>query len=364
VATAKAERLLNLVIALVNAPRFRTATWIRERVAGYGDAPTEEAFFRTFERDKTELRDMGIPLVTSDVEGGDEGQLGYRIPPGEFALPPVSFTPTETAALGLASRLWETTALAAAGSGALRKIRDATPDRPENAGDRTAAGLLQPRVRTADPSFSPLYAAVQARRAVTFDYRKHPRADAEQRTVAPWGLVSYRGRWYLVGFDTDRQDRRTFRLSRIAGTVRTVGRAGAVTVPPGLDLLQMDRGSDDVPVERFATLLLRTGRGDGLRRLARQVDAAELGWLADAGTDDGWDRVRIPLGHLWDSARSIAANGPDVIVEDPPDLRDAVIRVLSGSSEVGPGVAPSASGAASGTASGTASRTADEEASA
>ena len=75
VATAKAERLLNLVIALLNAPTFRTAAWIRQKVAGYADAPTEEAFLRTFERDKKELRELGIPLQTPP-----NGADGYRIP--------------------------------------------------------------------------------------------------------------------------------------------------------------------------------------------------------------------------------------------------------------------------------------------
>ena len=121
-ATAKAERLLNLVIALVNSPRYRTALWIRDKVAGYSDAPNDEAFFRTFERDKQELRELGIPVQTPTT-----GEDGYRIPPVDFALPPLSFTPAEAAALALAGRLWETTALATAGSGALRKIRDALP---------------------------------------------------------------------------------------------------------------------------------------------------------------------------------------------------------------------------------------------
>ena len=109
-ATAKAERLLNLVIALVNSPRYRTALWIRDKVAGYADAPTDEAFFRTFERDKQELRELGIPLQTPPA-----GEDGYRIPPLDFALPALSFTPAEAAALALAGRLWETTALATAG---------------------------------------------------------------------------------------------------------------------------------------------------------------------------------------------------------------------------------------------------------
>ena len=184
-ATAKAERLLNLVIALVNSPRYRTALWIRDKVAGYSDAPNDEAFFRTFERDKQELRELGIPVQTPPT-----GEDGYRIPPVDFALPALSFTPAEAAALALAGRLWETTALAH------RRVRGAPED--PGRGDRpttpqagapeiAAATLLQPRVRTGDPAFAPLYAAVRARRAVTFDYRKDPTAPADTAAVAALG---------------------------------------------------------------------------------------------------------------------------------------------------------------------------------
>jgi proteasome accessory factor B len=331
VATAKAERLLNLVIALVNSPRYRTAQWIREKVAGYADAPTEEAFFRTFERDKQELRELGIPLQTPP-----DHQDGYRIPPVDFALPALSFTPAEAAALALAGRLWETTALATAGSGALRKLRDAVPGADRvGTGDATSAGvagregqeaaaatLLQPRVRTSDPAFAPLYAAVRARRAVTFDYRKNPSGPVEHRQLQPWGLVSFRGRWYVIGHDVDRAERRTFRLSRIAGSVKAVGRAGAVTPPDGIDLLGEVAATVERPADRTATVRVRPGRAAGLRRSA----------LASRESADvpGWDRVTIPLGHLWDTARRIAANGPDVVVEEPADLVDATVRVLTG----------------------------------
>ena len=325
-ATAKAERLLNLVIALVNSPRFRTANWIRDKVAGYTDAPTEEAFFRTFERDKTELRDLGIPLQTPD-----DGSDGYRILPGEFSLPQLSFTPAETAALGLAARLWETTALAGPGSNAIRKIRDATQDDDQSS---SAAGLLQPRVRTGDPSFAPLYAAVRAGRAVTFDYRKDPAGAPVGRNVQPWGLVSYRGRWYLIGFDTDRKARRTFRLSRISGRVKAVGRAGVASVPPGLDLLALVAGSVELPAGRTATLLIKPGSAAGLRRRAvASADTPTLAELDPVGRHDGWDVVRMPFAHLWDSARMIAGQGPDVLVVDPPDLRESVIRLLVGAAQ-------------------------------
>ncbi|MET3805188.1 putative DNA-binding transcriptional regulator YafY [Nakamurella sp. UYEF19] len=331
-ATAKAERLLNLVIALLNTPRFRTAAWIRDKVAGYADAPTEEAFFRTFERDKTELRDLGIPLQTPD-----DGSDGYRIPPGEFALPELSFTPAETAALGLAARLWETTALAGPGSNAMRKIRDSTPADPDAQQHAQAAALLQPRVRTADPSFAPLYAAVRAGRAVVFDYRKTPAEQGQTRNVEPWGLVSFGGRWYLVGQDTDKNALRTFRLSRIVGAVTAVGRAGAASVPEGLDLLAMVADSVEVPADRSATLLIRPGSATGLRRTADRVgrpapEAADptAAELDPVGGHDGWDVVRMPFAHLWDTARTIAEQGPEVMVIDPPDLREAVIRLLVG----------------------------------
>ena len=346
VATAKAERLLNLVIALLNSPRFRTAAWIRERVAGYGDSPSEEAFFRTFERDKNELRDLGIPLQTPD-----DGTDGYRIPPGEFALPQLTFTPAETAALGLAARLWETTALAGPGSNAYRKIRDAAAAEPEAAQQVQAATLLQPRVRTGDPSFSPIYDAVRAGRAIEFDYRKSPSGTGQPRKVQPWGLVSFAGRWYLVGYDTDRRDRRTFRLSRIVGRVRAVGRAGVATVPPGLDLLRLVADSVEIPADRTTTLLIRPGTGTGLRRRANRDQPSRTGGAPagpDPGTEPaeldpvgrhaGWDAVRMPFAHLWDTARMIAEHGPDVFVADPPDLREAVIRLLvgAGSSDAPP----------------------------
>ena len=348
-ATAKAERLLNLVIALLNSPRYRTAGWIRERVAGYGDQPTEEAFFRTFERDKSELRDLGIPLQTPD-----DGTDGYRIPPGEFALPQLTFTPAETAALGLAARLWETTALAGPGSNAIRKIRDAAPSDPDEPQQVQAATLLQPRVRTGDPAFTPIYAAVRAGRAVEFDYRKSPGGPGEPRRVEPWGLVSFAGRWYLVGFDTDRKARRTFRLSRIDGRVRAVGRAGVATVPEGLDLLDLVANSVEIPADRTTTLLIRPGTGTGLRRragydrtatgldrTATDHDDSAVGQVRTAGESRvtdldpvgrhvGWDLVRMPFAHLWDTARLIAEHGPDVFVAEPPDLREAVIRLLVG----------------------------------
>lgn len=239
----------------------------------------------------------------------------------------MSFTPTETAALGLAARLWSTTTLAGAGAGALRKITDAhrAHPGPAEAAEVNAVTLLQPRVRTGDPAFQPLYDAIRERRAVRFDYRKESSRPDEQRHLQPWGLVSFHGRWYLVGFDLDRGDRRTFRLSRIVGEVTPAGPSGTVTVPGDVNLLDVVRSSIEPVAQQNATLRIRPGQGAGLRRRAVSVRP----WTGDSA----WDLVEVPVSGLWDTARRIAGLGADVLVESPPELADAVLRLLTGALE-------------------------------
>ena len=123
-------------------------------------------------------------------------------------------------------------------------------------------------MRTGDPAFAPLYAAVRARRAVEFEYRKDPGTAAEPRRVQPWGLVSFRGRWYVIGYDEKRAERRTFRLSRIAGAVKTVGRPGVVRTPAGSTCCRRSRTvSSGRPTGRRPSGS-GPGRAAGLRRTA------------------------------------------------------------------------------------------------
>ncbi|MDQ2638443.1 MAG: WYL domain-containing protein, partial [Actinomycetota bacterium] len=76
-AISKVERLMNLVIALLSANTFITAERIRETVYGYSEHASDEAFSRMFERDKNELRVLGIPLETGRVSQFDPTE-GYR----------------------------------------------------------------------------------------------------------------------------------------------------------------------------------------------------------------------------------------------------------------------------------------------
>jgi len=310
---------VNLVLCLLSTRQYLTAERIRGIVPGYADAPSDEAFFRMFERDKNELRELGVPLETGRMSPFDTVD-GYRIARSDYELGEIDLAPDEATAVALASRLWETPELAGAAHGALVKLRAAGVEVDED------QGRVQPRAGGADPAFAPLLAAVQAGRAVTFDHRRGgPAGEVVRRTVEPWGVVSLRGRWYLVGFDRDRQAPRSFRLSRIVGPVQTVGPEGAVEVPADVDLVELVRRSvDPGPGEqRTARLWVAAGRAYGLRRLGTVRGPAEH--VGRPG-----EELELQLRHVDTLARWIAGHGPDVVVLDPPELAEAVRERLRG----------------------------------
>ena len=347
-ATQRTERLLNLVIALVATRRWLTKEQIRRAVPQYAECDSAEAFDRMFERDKDDLRELGVPLVTGSHDPIFEDETGYRIDRDSYALPAIEFTASELAVLGLASRVWQQASLAGPAARAITKLKALGVEV-----DSESLVGVEPRVRAAEPAFDPLYAATRDRAPVTFRYRRADGAVA-QRRLQPWALTSRGGFWYVVGLDVDRQAPRAFKLSRVLGAVRA-GRAGSYEIPPGVDAEAMVGPRSPVDA-RTAVLLVRPGRGTTLR--LRSQDAATTGatvggaTVADPGEradvavagapGPGWDRVSLPVGDLWNLAEQVAGHGPDVLVEEPPDLRDAVIHLLKGAAAAvaGPATSP------------------------
>ena len=121
---AKSERLLNLVILLLVARNYTTKEQIRALMEPYRDS-SDEAFDRMFERDKDDLRALGIPLEVGHVDKFFEDEQGYRIKRDAFELPEIDFAADEVAVLGLAARVWRHAGLAAATSDALVKLKAA-----------------------------------------------------------------------------------------------------------------------------------------------------------------------------------------------------------------------------------------------
>jgi proteasome accessory factor B len=284
-------------------------------VPGYEHDPDDprdhEAFQRKFERDKAELRELGVPLETGNASVFDT-EPGYRIARREYALPDIPLTPDEAAAVGIAARLWQHAGLAAAASSGLAKLRAAGVEV-----DPHATLGVEPIVMV-DPAFGPLAAAARDRHAVTFDYRIPERDESSTRRLQPWGVVCWRGRWYVVGHDLDRAAPRCFRLSRIIGAVRATGQPGAYQPPPDVDLISHVASSSG-PLQRTgrATVLVKPHRAAGVRR-----------WAEECVNGPDGDRVVLRYADPEGLASWLVGYGADVQVLDPPEVREAVIQRL------------------------------------
>jgi proteasome accessory factor B len=323
-ATSKVERLVNLVIALLSTRGYITADKIRSTVAGYAESPSAEAFSRMFERDKNELRDLGIPLEVGRVSAMDPTE-GYRINRDAYALPPVELTPDEAAAVAVATQLWESPELITATQGALLKLRAAGVDvDPFDTGAPVAiaspAGL--PGLRGSEDVLGTLLSAIDSGQVVQFQHRPSRAEPYTTRTVEPWGVVTEKGRWYLVGHDRDRDATRTFRLSRIGAEVTPIGAAGAVTVPEGVDLRKVVADTvAETPAGGQARVWIADGRATALRRAGRSVAARQL-----AGRDG--EVIEVDIGSVDALAREVAGYGADAVVLEPQSLRDDVLARL------------------------------------
>ena len=311
----KSERLLNLLIMLLVQRHYVSKERIREIL--YADS-SRDAFEKMFERDKEELRSLGVPIEVGSIDPLFDDEPGYRVKPDEFALPDIRLTADEAAVVGLATRVWEHARLAEATTDAVRKLTAAGLEV-----DVSALDIVEPRLSADEPAFDVFWDATQQRQEVEFEYQRpgHPERDRPLlRHLQPWGVVRHAGRWYVVGLDTDRDEERVFRLSRVVGDARRVGAAASYDIPDGVDLRETTRRLAPPPSVVEATLLRAQGRGRdaapgrrerrGRRARARHATARGTGWRS-GGT--GWPRR---------SSRSVA----DVVVESPaePARRDRV----------------------------------------
>lgn len=313
---------MNLVIALLSTRTFITADRIREIVSGYSEDANDEAFSRMFERDKNELRDLGIPLETGRVSLTNPVE-GYRISREAYALPAVKLTADEAAAVAVATQLWASPELITATQGAVLKLRAAGID--IEAGDAdiaiTSTAAL-PGLRGSEEVLGMLLSAIDSGHVVQFPHRPSRTEPYVLRTAEPWGVVTDRGRWYLVGHDRDRDAVRTFRLSRIGAGVTPIGEPGAVSRPEGLDLREIvDRVVGAWPVSGQATVWVADGRATTLRRRATAGSARTLGRRAG-------EELTLDIDMFDRLAREIASYGADAVVFEPASLRQDVISRL------------------------------------
>jgi proteasome accessory factor B len=314
VSAVKSERLLNLVILLLVARNYTTKEQIRQLMEPYRGS-TDEAFDRMFERDKDDLRALGIPLETGYVDKFFEDEPGYRIKRDAFELPAIDFAPDEVAVVGLAARVWRHAGLAAATSDALVKLRAAGLSF-----DREQLDHVEPTLAAEEPAFEAVFQATVHRTPVQFDYSRVGQTGATTRHVQPWGVVTAQGRWYVAGLDVDRGEPRMFRLSRITSEVVPTGAPGSFTVPEDTDLRALSGSLLPRQPDRSAVVTARSGAANGLRRRGSVVESAVRG----PDGDTSWDRLEIPYVSESDFAGELLGYADAVVVEAPVELRTAV----------------------------------------
>jgi len=300
----KVERLVNLTVALLETRRPLTLDELRRKTGYYAQDDPESAR-RMFERDKDDLRKLGVPVETRSLDAFD-AELGYTIERDRYELPDVELDADEVAALAIALQV---TGEERARLG-LVKLAARAPDPTD--------GLPQPQARLSlgTEAVEDVAEAIVERRAVRFGYR---RADGEvsQRTVDPYAVVQRRGHWYLVGRDHDRDDVRAFRVDRCTSRPQPVGEPHLYDVPEDLDVAAHVRGPAEADVEASVAL------------------ASDVAWEAvsrdgvhDRDLGDGWVVYRFAHAAPSRIVSWVLGLGASAEVIGPPELRERVVDHL------------------------------------
>ena len=299
----KSERLVNLTIALLATKRYLTKSEIFRTIEGYEGAP--EAMERMFERDKDDLRSLGIAIELGTFDPIFEDEAGYRITPSSYQLNLGELDGTDIALLSLAATAWSGAALERESTSALIKLASMGIDN-----DSETLSLLTPQVSGTDANFALITDAIVRRSEIEFEYLG---ADLSRqvRKVSPYSMRGQSGSWYLVGFDNEKDSLRTFRLDRIVSEVSVSKKVNSFEIPDSIP----DQSSDET--RELAILRVRKRRGHQLRSLSNLIEAGEE-----------WDEITLPIVDVSWLVRIILWHRDDVIVLEPSALRERVIDSL------------------------------------
>ena len=310
-APRKTERILNLTICLLVSGRYLPKERIREAVEGYHHL-SDAAFERTFERDKDELRALGVPIEVGGYDPFFDDEAGYRIVASEFELPAIELDAEEASVVGVAARVWQHASMAQSTQSAIAKLRAAGVEP-----DTSQLATLEPSVSATEPAFEALWTAVLDRTRVSFVYR-----EGATRTLEPWGITSSKGRWYVIGRDVDRDATRMFKMSRITGVPRRASRPGAFSVPEDLDLRRLAQALAPAEPTAEAVVAIRSGRAVSFRRRARPT-------TTEVPLPSGFEVYAVGYSDPHTLAEEIARYAADVVVVEPVDIRALVIDNLA-----------------------------------
>lgn len=314
----------------------------------------EESLKRTFERDKQELKTFGVPIESLLDEDGNPGGA-YRLKRASFYLPylcvalpnerapevqkvdrygyqaltTMRFDPDQLTAIVESAGLVRSLGDPLIASDAVSALRKLAVDLPIDAASSSvegarAAHVMLPRTQPSSATFESLSDALHRRKQVAFEYHTLSSDRHATRTVEPYGLFFLSGHWYLVGRDTELEEIRNFRLSRIANVAVNTGRSLSpdFAVPPTFRLREhatsrqaWELGDDDIRVITVEIV------GDSVDALA----ARGLG----SAVDDFPLRRQFTARRINAFIRWALSLGGDMRILEPTDVREQFLREAS-----------------------------------
>ena len=302
----KSERLVNLTIALLATKRYLTKSEILKSIEGYEGSP--ETKERMFERDKDDLRGLGIEIEVGSFDPLFEDEPGYRIDPQSYRFQLKDLDSNDIAILSLAAQAWRGAALETSALSALMKLSSIGI-----AADLSELPSIAPQVTNSVDEIELITNALASRTPISFSYRNADLSISNRR-IHPYSTGSAHGFWYLAGLDLDKQEVRIFRLDRIVGNAQINGEQGSYLVPDDFDL---------------ATLMgAQAKKNKALIRVRRDKAHSMRGASTIVESDAEWDLVEYIYANEDQLISEALWYRGDLKIVEPHVLRDRVISVV------------------------------------
>jgi len=313
VSQEKNERLINLLIFLLTArkDRFWKKSEIFARVQGYADEESNAiAMDRKFERDKVELRNLGIAIDVQEIDPLFEDEIGYRVSPEKYSTRLTALTAKEISLLAMAGQLWRDLVSSDEVQSTLLRLQSLNSDMSV-----TSIASATPLPGLHEVNFGTVAKALAHRRALEFNYLNQNLSQSK-RNVYPFALLARHGYWYLIGEAVGSAQKRTFRLDRIVGEALCVGKENAFEIPAGLKANTFFEHEEGVG--ESVLLKCAKGRATSFQAIAEDIEKFEEHDLVTILVTDPRELIDQILWH-----------GEDVTVLEPESLRSEIKDILA-----------------------------------
>lgn len=301
----KSERLINLTIALLATKRYITKSEIFKSVEGYeGSAESKE---RMFERDKDDLRSLGIEIEVGSFDPLFNDEAGYRIKQESYQLDLGAITTLEVSLLSLAAKAWQGASLNDAAQRALVKLSSLGFPLDE----ANLPGSI-PSISNSEFDITVVTRAIAERQVLEFLYRGHD-LSSESRRVVPIGLSTRSGFWYFTGVDQAVQEIRTFRFDRVLEGFNVHKGPKDFEIPERFEASQVF----EPDAASVAIIDIRKGKCTSLRALATSTKSI-----------GEWDQIQIPILDVKTLSALVLWHGEDAYVHSPEELQMQIVESL------------------------------------